>query len=707
MYHPHSEQLVDILINKTGSNDRHFFRVLYAFYASTISSMMRTEIATHDRGIIPVNMYALSLAYSGYGKNYASGTLEELMIEPFEEVFTEEVFAENAKANIVKLAIQQARKFGSDPDEVKENIQAEFESLGAYVSTFDSATSAAIKQLRKKLIIANAGSLNLIIDEIGSNLTGNIEALTDYLSLYDKGIIKQKITKSTPENKRGVSVNGATPANLLMFGTPSKLLNGAKTEEEFFSLLETGYARRLFFAFVRKPKKKEFLSPEALYEMSVSTHVKASLEGIKKHYEDLAAPRYFNNILTMSKETAIALLAYKQRCEIEAVDYKEHQEILKAELSHRYYKALKLAGTYAFVDKSSTITKEHLEYAIQLTEDSGEAFSLLMNRERNYVKLANYLASVDTEVTQVDLVEDLPFYSGTQAKKQELMNLAIAHGYKNNIVIKKTFADGIEFFKGEALKETNLDEILISWSDDIVSGYTLEKAPFNELHTLTQLQGHHFVNHELVAGYRKEDNCTGGSNIVVIDVDGEISLPLARMLLEKYKYHLYTTKRHSEAENRFRIIFPLSHVVKLDADSYKQFMENIFSWLPFEVDTSTGQRSRKWLTNPSHYEYNEGQLLDATLFIPKTKKAEERNSYINENSDLSSLERWFTAQAGEGSRNNMLLRYGYALVDKGYVSEHIRTAILEFNHKLPKPLPIDEIEHTIMLSVAKKIGNKE
>ena len=109
--------------------------------------------------------------------------------------------------------------------------------------------------------------------------------------------------------------------------------------------------------------------------------------------------------------------------------------------------------------------------------------------------------------------------------------------------------------------------------------------------------------------------------------------------------------------------------------------------------------------------YNSGATLfvgeNATLFIPKTKKAEERNSYINENSDISSLERWFTAQAGEGSRNNMLLRYGYALVDKGYASEHIRTAILEFNHKLPKPLPIDEIEHTIMLSVAKKIGNKE
>lgn len=707
MYHPHSEQIVDILVNKTSSNDRHFFRVLYAFYASTLASMMRTDIVTHDRGVIPVNMYALNLAHSGYGKNYASSTLEELMVQPFEEIFSEEIFTENAKNNVSKIAVMHSKKFGGDPDEIKQLVINEFESLGPYVTTFDSATSAAIKQLRKKLIIANAGSLNLIIDEVGSNLTNNIEALTDYLSLYDKGIIKQKITKSTPENRRGIPVEGATPSNLLMFGTPSKLLNGAKTEEEFFSLLETGYARRLFFAIVKKGGNRVMLTPEELYEMSVNSHNKASLDSVVRHYQELASPKYFNKLLTMSKDTAIELLTYKQNCELKALEYKDHQEVLKAELAHRYYKALKLAGTYAFIDKSQEITPNHLKYAIQLTQDSGEAFASLMNRERNYVKLANYLASIETEVTQVDLVEDLPFYSGTQSKKQELLNLAIAHGYKNNIVIKKTFADGIEFFKGEALKETDLNEIIISWSNDIVSGYKLEHAPFDQLHLLTQLENHHFVNHELISGYRKEDNCEGSSNIVVIDIDSEISLQLAKTLLSSYKYHLYTTKRHTDNENRFRMIFPLSHLVKLDADSYKQFMDNIYTWLPFDVDTTTGQRSRKWLTHNSYYEYNEGELLDATLFIPKTKKAEERTFYINEHSDLSSLERWFSTQAGEGSRNNMLLRYGYALVDKKYALEHIRTAILEFNHKLPKPLPIEEIEHTIMVSVTKKISNKE
>jgi signal peptidase I len=57
-------------------------------------------------------------------------------------------------------------------------------------------------------------------------------------------------------------------------------------------------------------------------------------------------------------------------CEGKAEQFREHQEVLKAEVSHRYYKALKLAGAYAFVDKSPVITDvtKRLE-----REDMGES----------------------------------------------------------------------------------------------------------------------------------------------------------------------------------------------------------------------------------------------------------------------------------------------------------------------------------------------
>jgi hypothetical protein len=73
-----------------------------------------------------------------------------------------------------------------------------------------------------------AGSLNLEIDEIGSNLSSCAELITTYLETYDQGLIKQKLIKNTTENTRGKEIYGKVPTNLLMFETPSKLMNGGK-----------------------------------------------------------------------------------------------------------------------------------------------------------------------------------------------------------------------------------------------------------------------------------------------------------------------------------------------------------------------------------------------------------------------------------------------------------------------------------------------
>jgi len=45
-----SEEVVDILVAKTQSQNRHFFRLLVAYYFSKVASMMRTNIDTRDRG---------------------------------------------------------------------------------------------------------------------------------------------------------------------------------------------------------------------------------------------------------------------------------------------------------------------------------------------------------------------------------------------------------------------------------------------------------------------------------------------------------------------------------------------------------------------------------------------------------------------------------------------------------------------------------
>lgn len=714
-FHPVAEKLVEILCNKTQNDNPLFFRVLVGYYFSMVASMMRTTIVTHDRGDIPVNMYALNLGTSGSGKGFSTNIIENDVIGQFRSRFLEETFPLLAEMNLPKLAVKRAARKSVDPEEELVRVQKEFDMAGTMVFSFDSGTPAAIKQMRHKLLMADAGSVNLQIDEIGSNLLSSVDVLNTYLELYDVGKIKTKLIKNTADNVRSEEIPGQTPTNMMLFGTPAKLLNGSKVEEELYSMLETGYARRCFFGYSKASDMKKELTPEQVYDMLTDKSANVWMEALADKLDQLADIINVNKRLVLTKDTSLLLIEYKLKCEKIAAELPEHEDIKKAEISHRYFKALKLAGAYAFIDDSPELTMDHLYNAIKLAEESGEAFNKLLTRDRNYVKLAKYLGSVRREVTQADLVEDLPFYRGAAGQKSEMLSLAIAHGYRNNIIIKKSFADGIEFLRGEVLKQSRLDSMIMAYSTDITTDYNNDRGPFDQLHKLTQLPHYHWVSHHLVGGYRNEDNAIPGFNMVVIDVDEGTSISTAKMLLAPYKYLLYTTKRHQTAEasgqDRFRIVMPINYELQMDAKDFKEFMANIYEWLPFGVDDGTGQRARKWMTcaqnnegQASHHEYNEGDVLDVLPFIPKTSKNEERKAKLQDQQGLDNLERWVMNNIGDGNRNNMLLRYGMILVDAGFQFDAIRQKVLHLNERIADKLDENEIMGTIMISVTKAIA---
>lgn len=674
--------------------------------------MMRVKIASPDRGDIPVNMYAINLASSGHGKGHSMNIMEEQVINRFRETFLEHTFPFVAKTHLTSLAIKRSTKRNAatgepaDPDAELKKVEKEFERLGPLAFSFDSATTAAVKQMRHKLLMADAGSVNMEIDEIGSNLLGQVDVLTTFLELFDMGKIKQKLVKNTNENERSEEIHGKTPTNALLFGTPAKLLNGGKIEEEFYSMLETGYARRCIFGFAKGKNKKAQMTPEEVYNMMTDTSSEVFLDQLSQDLEVLANPNNFNQTLKVDKDVALALIEYRLKCEAEADKMPEHAEIRKAELAHRYFKAMKLAGAYAFIEGNSEVTMDNLVNAIALVEESGEAFDRLLTRDRNYVKLARYIAESDKEVTHVDLTEDLPFYKGSEAQKRDLMGLATAWGYKNHIVIKKHFTDGIEFFKGEALKATNLDNMLIAYSTDWVKDYLNETRPWKDLHKVMQASGYHWVSHHLLDNYRKEENAIPGFNMIVLDIDSGVSLATAQMLLKDITCMFYTTKRHTEDYNRFRVVIPMNYHLKLDPKDYKEFMSNIYDWLPFDVDTATAQRARKWESFNGKYIYNDAELLDVLPFIPRTSKNEERKKVADTYQNLSNIERWFVNNIGVGNRSNQLIKYALMLVDMGKDFAEVTSLVSALNDKIQDKLDPSELQNTIFVSVAKAIQQK-
>lgn len=704
-HHPVITEIVEVLCAKTQNTDGGFFRAELAYFLCKMAGCMRATVVTKDRGSIPINMYVIALANSGFGKGHSVGIMENEFIKGFKQRFTEETINIIAEKNLWKIATDRSIRNGGDLQEEYDKTLAEYNRAGTYPFTFDSGSPEGIRQIRHKLLLANAGSINLQIDEIGSKLIGSTDILNVYLELYDQGSIKQKLIKNTNENKRNEDIDGKTPTNALLFGTPVKLLDGGQTEDQLYSFLETGYARRCLFGYGQQDRKA-FHNQTAteIYQTLIQPNNTTLTDKWSDHFYNLADPAMFDWQIRVEDDVAIQLLEYKIACEKAADLMADHEEIKKAELSHRYFRALKLAGAYAFIDKSSIVAMDHLMQSILLVEESGRAFQIILNREKSYVKLAKYIASLDTEVTHADLLEALPFYKSGNAARNELMTLAMAWGYKKHIIIKKLFVDGIEFFKGETLKETDLNQMKISYSDHWAYNYLGEQVPFDQLHTLTQAPNMHWANHFFKNGHRSEETVLVGFNLLVIDIDEGVSVEAACELMKEYKYLIYTTKRHTDEANRFRMIFPINYILELDSEEYKEFMNNVMGWLPFKIDESANQRSRKWETfDGGNYVYNmEGEILDALPFIPKTSKNESYRQQFQKVESLDNLERWFATRFASGNRNNQMIKFALALVDNGHSIIEVNKMVHAFNEKMSSPLTKDEIDSTVLKSVAKR-----
>ena len=703
-HNPCLEEITDLICRKTQNTDTGFFHVEVAYFLSKIAASMRAYIDSADRGQIPVNCYAICLGPSGYSKGYSVNIMEDTILSGFKREFCGRLFHVIADRNINARAEDIAIANQLEVEDVVQQLRDSYNKAGNYVFTFDSGTSPAVKQMRNKLLLSEIGAINFEQDELGSNLLNSTDVIAVFLELYDQGKVKTKLIKNTSDNVRDLDIDGKTPANMLLFGTPVKLFDGDSTEDFFYSMLDTGYARRCLFGYGLNNNKKAYYSQtaEEIYDALVEPKNKEITDKWNSYFTSLAQESMYNFRIELQKKEAIQLLEYRIECEKKADELSQYAEIQKAELNHRYFKALKLAGTYAFIERANVISSDHLMQAIKLVEESGENFLKILNREKSYMKLANYLASVNEELTHADLTEALPFYKSTQ--RNELLSLATAWGYKHHILIKKTFSDGVEFMKGEALEETNLNNLIISYSNDFANNYISDYAPFDQLATnLFKLDGMNWCNHHFKDGHRANIDALSTFNMVVLDVDGDISLNTAERLLKDYIYILYTTKRHTEEINRFRVVLPIKYTLSFDLEDYKAFMNNILSWMPFKSDDAANQPSKKWLTNPNaEIRINStGSLLDPTKFIPNTFR---NTSFLQDQKKINSfdnLERWFAKQIETGNRNNLLLKYALCLVDNGLELEAVENKVLGFNKKLKDKLPEEEIQNTILVTARK------
>lgn len=705
-HHRAIEEISDVLALKTNNKDKTYFRMLTAFMLGKMASCMRVQIQTRHKGKIPINTYLIALATSGFGKGASKGILEDEFIEPFRERFIKETFPIIAEQTLYEMAVEKSNLAGTDAEDELKKLQSDFYSLGSYPFKFDSGSSAALRQIHNKCGYARSGAVNFEVDEIGSNLQTNTELYPVYLEMYDKGTLNLKITKQSATAKRAEDLNEKVPANMLFFGTPSKIFDEPTIEKEFYSLLNTGYARRCFFAHGYINRANEGLSPTEIYQQLTDVSNMNKTNQWANHFLNLADPARHGMIIDLPDDVAILLIEYQVWCEARAKKYPENADIKKSEMAHRYFKCMKLAGIYAFIDESLEITKEHLYSAIKLTEESGDCFETILSRENNAIRLAKYIASVGIPMTHYDLHEALPFYKESASKRREMLALATQWGYKNNIIIKQeTISPNIELISGETLKPTNLEELIISISQNHNTyGFEDYLMSFDDLPNLATNSQYQWANHYYTDNARSDVNTRTGFNMVVLDIDGTADINEVATYLEEYNFFIYTTKSHTDNCHRFRLILPIKYILHLDQTEYKTFMNNIIEWLPFESDHGANQRARTWLMNETtNTLLNKGETLDPTTFIAKTSMNNIYKEEISKLTDLTAVERWFALKMQEeGARNNNLLKYALMLKDSGIGFNKVSNLIIEFNSKLPSPLSESEIKSTILKTLQSK-----
>jgi len=690
-------KITQLIKSKNPTADSFLVTLMALNKLSQIASNMRVKIQYVDGGIIPVNFYGLALAGSGFGKGKINNILEDNIINEFQDRFMNSLAPSVSMSKLETLAETKSLDEGIDITVAQAEIYKEWNKLPKHLYTFSDATIEGLKAKRLKLSMIELGSTNMEIDEIALNLERVSDVLSVLLEAFDAGKAKQKLIKV--DSNSDVS---KVPANLFMFGTPSRLLNGSKLERIFIDFLVNGYARRMFFGYIDDDSAPVTMSAEERLASLRDVTVTADLDNMSSYLASFASEHQVGKILFIHDDVAIKLLEYEDYCLSRSMDMKKYQEIQKAEMKHRYWKAIKLAGILSFISKEDGITMNDLNDAIAIAEESGKAFASIINRPPSHVRLLEFLIDQDKKVTHAELVEKLDFYnSANKTMKEEMITLATAYAYSNNAVIKRLMVEGIEFISAKELEPSDGSKCILSVSTDIVEGYEPKIGEFNNLKLVLSAQVE-YCSHHFKDGYRDDKHALPKFNLVILDIDDGTSLQMAMAMMSDYKYVIGTTKRHQTEGygDRFRMILMLDRTIELDTEEHSKFMSNLYEWLPFKVDTAAKDIARKWSGNPKAMIFeNEGKAITSIDFIPDTSKEQAMRERIVDLSNLDSLERWFALNASTGDRNHKTLRYALMLLDGGLDIETIEDKVLAMNSRLAEPLPEREIYQTVMNKV--------
>lgn len=701
---PIVNDIVDAVLRTKDDIPVNMIVVMVNYALAEMTASLRTTLKLYDGTEKPLNNYSYVFAESGVGKDVTMTALNKIFINAFKKRM-EDGF------NKYKESYWNGRKMelvdeGYEEKELDDQLKEEKRLVSPFSYRISSGTLAGVSKSRVTYGLYNICAVNLVVDELGSNYGMIRELIALMLSSYEDGTTEGRQLKT----ESVVGVQGV-PSNFIGYSSPALSFDGGNTEKAIMADISQGMGRRSFFAMAKRPKAKKMSATERVKMIRANADDnKEKLKELNAMFGKLASPKNMFQSISICEEAEITNMEYHMKNENIAELSHDMQEVERIELVNRAWKALRLAGIYSFIEGKREIEVEHIQQAIHCAEVSGTAFKEIANQPQLFERMFKYMVN-RKETTEVDL-ETKKWYSGALRNKRDLMQLCKAYGYKNDYLFRVKEVEGIDFYSFLPMPKTDPSDVIISLSKDLAKGYKKIKVEFDALHTLVTNPDFYYSAGTFKKGHRTKDNYERKQNLLILDVDDGLKLDTARAMLSDYKCLFATTKSHQIEKkgvvcDRYRIIFITDRLLKLDSDTYSEFMANFYEYIGIPVDSVCKDSSRMYAGADGEYFYSSGKkLIEIEKLIPDGEKSNKLKAHRESVGFTSNdgLESFFISEESSG-RNHALNKYSLVLKDASYEYDSICEKVHDLNSKFIEPLSKKEVDSTVLKSIQRKMND--
>jgi hypothetical protein len=656
---------------------------------TNFAAQFRRNVLLWDETSVPINAISFVITGSGAGKDSAVKAASKCFSKGFDLIETER------KRRVRDAAIQAARNADDEP-------ATEYDIYKKYLKPIPPidimpTTGPGLIQHINDIGELNISSGFLYAGEFSDELAYNPDIMENIKILsetYDTGDKQAKYTKGAEHRSTAIS---GQPVSALFVGSPGHILYDESTKKKFHIAFMSKLARRSWFCYTpQKIPEPDFSSHthpiDALlaYEESLKNESLQARAIMQDQIADITTYHLSRTTTPLTVHSDVfKLFKIYQRYNNELADTVFNQDSTSVLIRrHLQWKAIKLAGAFAIMDKSNEVSAQNYLDAIRFCEllsNHMQIFEHDLNKAP-HERFSDYIQTqVQPNGKAICSIHDLKknnyINNVSRQKLQELVTLCA--GYDSTGIysivneasaiqyepIIKTSVIGISFKPidctalNNALATKNLDAARKAKHDIALTtayGYEVADTVFADLVNL--LSGDFaYSPFKFNNGVRGRDNILGGTKWIVLDVDtSPISASEAHFMLSDINHHIALSSDPTN-EFKFRVLIELDSYVELSPIAWKHFTLAIAKDLAITPDPLAQSTIFYSYANRPIYSVTDASPLEARSYIMLAKELEASKPSVELISTaqqkalladpLTTFGYAFNAPMGSGSRN--------------------------------------------------------